>query len=59
MAKQMKCVSCGHEIPIPNHCGQEMHIEQVEGGSMLVCWMGPECGKQPIPEHCNKAMVLE
>jgi hypothetical protein len=33
-----------------------MHVEEISGTPMLVCWMGPECGKQAIPEHCGARM---
>jgi hypothetical protein len=33
-----------------------MQLGTVDGRPMLVCWMGPECGTQPLPEHCGMAM---
>ena len=30
------------------------HIEE----DQLVCWMGANCGAQPIPDHCNKPMEI-
>lgn len=53
MAK-LVCSKCGHEEAAPMHCGKEMHKE----GDNLVCWMGPSCGIQPIPEHCGAKMEL-
>jgi hypothetical protein len=35
-----------------------MQPGEVEGVQMLVCWMGPDCGKQPVPEHCGAAMTV-
>jgi hypothetical protein len=55
---KLKCQKCGHEEKVPQHCGQSMHIEKVDGTEMLVCWMGPECGKQAIPTHCGVAMTI-
>lgn len=55
----LKCSSCGHTEPVPMHCGQEMHVEKVEGQEMLVCWMGPGCGKMDIPMHCDTQMIIE
>ncbi|MFW9780531.1 MAG: heavy metal translocating P-type ATPase [Candidatus Heimdallarchaeota archaeon] len=52
------CQECGHEEEIPDHCGQPMHIEMVEGKEMLVCWMGPGCGKLEIPTHHGQPMVM-
>ncbi|MFX1512628.1 MAG: heavy metal translocating P-type ATPase [Promethearchaeota archaeon] len=52
----LKCQTCGTILPVPDHCHKPMHIEGAEGQEMLVCWMGPGCGKQPIPEHCNQPM---
>jgi len=53
---KLKCVECGLEQELPMHCGQAMHKE----GDQLVCWMGPSCGAQPIPEHHGKPMdVIE
>ena len=48
---KLKCNECGTETDVPMHCGQPMHIEEVDGKPILVCWMGPECGKQDIPTH--------
>ncbi len=53
MAK-LVCVKCGHEEPVPMHCGKEMHVE----GEQLVCWMGAECGHQDIPVHCGVPMEV-
>jgi Cu+-exporting ATPase len=47
----LKCKKCGLEMDIPMHCDKPMHPEIVDEKEMLVCWMGPECGKQLIPEH--------
>jgi hypothetical protein len=33
-----------------------MKVEKQGEQSMLVCWMGPECGLQDLPEHCGEAM---
>ena len=52
----LKCEKCGKEIDVPEHCGQPMHPEIVEGKEMLVCWMGADCGKQIYPEHHGIAM---
>jgi len=45
---------------MPNHCGKPMHLEDVKGKDILVCWMGPECGKREIPNcsKCNKPMSV-
>lgn len=53
------CVESDVKQSVPKHCGQEMHIEAVEGKDMLVCWMGPGCGKQDIPQHHGQAMRIE
>ncbi|MBD3343211.1 MAG: heavy metal translocating P-type ATPase [Candidatus Lokiarchaeota archaeon] len=52
--KKLVCSECGEEMEIPKHCGKPMHKE----GNQLVCWMGAECGAQPIPEHHGKAMEI-
>ena len=53
---KLRCVECGLEQELPMHCGQAMHKE----GDQLICWMGPSCGAQPIPEHHGKPMdVIE
>lgn len=54
MAK-LVCEKCGAEVSAPVHCGKEMHME----GDQLVCWMGPACGHQDIPEHCGEFMALK
>jgi len=56
---KLYCESCGSMVDVPQHCGQPMHVEKVEGKDMLVCWMGPGCGKQEIPTHHGKPMVIE
>lgn len=53
MAK-LKCVECGLEQDLPEHCGKPMHEED----GQLVCWMGASCGAQPIPEHHGKPMKI-
>lgn len=55
MAK-LKCENCGHEIDMPEHCGKEMSILEMDGEDLLVCWMGPNCGKQEVPRHCDRPM---
>lgn len=56
---KLKCEKCSHEENVPQHCGQLMHIEKVNGDEMLVCWMGPECRKQAIPLHCGVPMTVK
>ncbi|NVM52310.1 MAG: heavy metal translocating P-type ATPase [Candidatus Helarchaeota archaeon] len=53
---KLKCSTCGTSQDVPMHCGQPMHIEKVDGKPMLVCWMGPGCGKQEIPTHHDTPM---
>ena len=55
---KLKCEKCGIEQIIPIHCGKPMHLEKIKGKQMLVCWMGPECGKQSVPEHHGKPMKI-
>ena len=55
---KLKCSSCGATEPVPMHCGRPMHIEKVDGTPMLVCWMGPGCGKQAIPTHHDQPMEM-
>jgi Cu+-exporting ATPase len=52
--EKLKCVECGYKQDVPMHCGKPMHKE----GDQLVCWMGAECGAQPIPEHHGKPMEI-
>ncbi|MHA1847791.1 MAG: heavy metal translocating P-type ATPase [Promethearchaeota archaeon] len=52
----LQCKVCGKITPMPIHCNKPMHLESVEGKDLLVCWMGPECGKQDIPPHCGQPM---
>jgi hypothetical protein len=35
-----------------------MQLGEVDGTPMLVCWMGPGCGKQALPEHCGRPMTI-
>lgn len=55
---ELVCVEGDVTEKVPMHCGQEMHIEAVDGVEMLVCWMGPGCGKKDIPTHHDKPMVI-
>jgi len=50
----LKCQECGHMEEIPTHCGKPMHKEN----GQLVCWMGPDCGKEEIPKHHGKPMKI-
>ncbi|MFW9968648.1 MAG: heavy metal translocating P-type ATPase [Candidatus Odinarchaeota archaeon] len=50
----LKCLECGYEMELPEHCGKPMRRE----GDQLVCWMGASCGAQPIPEHHGKIMEI-
>ncbi len=54
--EQLRCASCGATVATPKHCGQAMHIEDIEGVPTLVCWMGSGCGTKPLPECCGKPM---
>ena len=51
---KLRCVECGVKQDLPTHCGKPMHKE----GDQLVCWMGAECGAQPIPKHHDKPMEI-
>lgn len=51
---KLKCAECGKSQELPMHCGKPMHKE----GDQLVCWMGAQCGSQPIPEHHGKPMEI-
>ncbi len=53
---QLTSEKCGTKMEVPMHCGKPMHVEKVGGKDMLVCWMGPSCGKQKIPTHHDKPM---
>lgn len=35
-----------------------MHLENVDGQEMLVCWMGAGCGVQPLPQRGDRAMTI-
>jgi Cu+-exporting ATPase len=50
----LKCQECNYTEEVPMHCGKQMHKEN----GLLVCWMGPECGKQEIPKHHGKPMKI-
>jgi len=52
----LKCSVCGATEEVPLHCGKPMHPEEVDGKQMLVCWMGPNCGKQDFPTHHDAPM---
>ncbi len=54
----LSCGTCGESQAAPKHCGQDMRIERVDGVEMLVCHMGPGCGKQSIPEHHGAPMSI-
>jgi len=54
----LKCETCGKTEPVPMHCNQPMHVEELDGKEILSCWMGPDCGKQDIPVHHGKPMII-
>ena len=58
MSDMLKCQECDYTEAIPMHCKQPMHVESVEGKERLVCWMGPSCGVQDIPNHHEKPMLI-
>ena len=58
MPQQLKCQICDYIEPIPMHCKQPMHIENIDDEVKLVCWMGPSCGVQDIPTHHDKSMQI-
>ncbi|MFO8017852.1 MAG: heavy metal translocating P-type ATPase [Promethearchaeia archaeon] len=51
---KLKCSECDYEQELPTHCGKPM----VKEDDNLVCWMGAECGSEPIPEHHGKPMKI-
>lgn len=53
-AQKLQCVQCDFTQPLPQHCGQAMHLE----GGKLCCWMGSSCGEMAIPQHHGKPMKL-
>ena len=53
------CMKCGQKLPMPYHCGQPMHKEKIQDQDKLVCWMGPTCEEQQLPEHCGKPMSVK
>ena len=59
MKDYLNCEICGEQAPIPQHCGQAMHIEAHQGKKMLVCWMGVSCGSQEIPHHHGRPMKIK
>ncbi|OLS18675.1 MAG: hypothetical protein HeimC3_48860 [Candidatus Heimdallarchaeota archaeon LC_3] len=48
------CQDCNYSMDIPKHCNAPMQLD----GDFLICHMGPECGKNHIPQHHKKPMVL-
>ncbi len=58
MSSHLKCVKCNYTKPIPMHCKQSMHIETIEDEGKLVCWMGPSCGVEDIPQHHGHPMII-
>ena len=58
MKNRLICEKCSITKDIPQHCGKPMHIEEVDGKEMLVCWMGADCGIQDLPVHHEKPMKI-
>ena len=58
MSEKLKCQVCDYTEPVPMHCKQPMHMESIDGVEKLVCWMGPDCGVQDIPDHHGKPMQI-
>ncbi|MHA2168332.1 MAG: hypothetical protein ACXAB7_00335 [Candidatus Kariarchaeaceae archaeon] len=53
MAKEYKCQSCDTQVSAPMHCGHPMHLEDLEGKTTWVCWMGITCGMQEFNACCS------
>lgn len=58
MDNKLVCQECDYSESVPMHCGQEMHIEVVNGQEMFICHMGPGCGKQDLSMHHGKPMKI-
>ncbi len=58
MNTKLICNECNLSEDIPKHCGKPMHIEEINGKKMLVCWMGPSCGVKELPTHHNQPMKI-
>jgi len=51
---QLKCDVCGETMDVPQHCREDMKLEN----DKLVCCMGAECAEEDIPVHCDQPMTL-
>jgi hypothetical protein len=58
MEAKLVCEECEVTEPIPFHCGRLMHVEEIDGKKMLVCWMGASCGVRELPVHHGKGMKI-
>ncbi|MHA2165131.1 MAG: heavy metal translocating P-type ATPase, partial [Candidatus Hodarchaeales archaeon] len=58
MSFHLKCIKCDYTEPIPIHCKQPMHLENIDGDEKLVCWMGSSCGVKEIPKHHDNPMTI-
>ncbi|MHA1993311.1 MAG: hypothetical protein ACW97Z_02100 [Candidatus Hodarchaeales archaeon] len=49
-----RCQSCGKIIsPIPQHCGKDMVIGEVNGAPSLICVNGEDCHYETLPKCCS------
>ncbi len=54
----LQCPTCHTTRRVPKHCGQPMSLQTHDGREVLACWMGPECGFQDVPAHCDAPMLV-
>jgi hypothetical protein len=49
-----RCQSCGKIVsPIPQHCGKDMVIGEINGAPSLICVNGENCHYEPLSKCCT------
>jgi hypothetical protein len=47
MTREYACENCQTNLNAPMHCGNAMHLEDLNNGRYWVCWMGAtSCGNK-------------
>lgn len=51
------CDNCGNVVEPSKHCGHPMHLEEIEGTVMWICWMGKSCGFKDYTACCDNPSI--
>ncbi len=57
LEKEYSCGNCNSSVTAPMHCGHPMHLEQNNGVTEWVCWMGKKCGFKDYTTCCDSSTL--